>query len=195
MRILSTLIMVIILHASNSFGEPSLRPWAHHNQQDYEAGVTTDNAFAGKYSAYMRSKNSETNTTGTLWQAIKPRPDWFGEKVMMTVQMRTLKVKEAGGLFMRVSTYSGWIGYDYMYDRLVKGDTDWHKCKIVLEVPHDTSLIDFGAWIIGPGEVQVDNFRFEVVDPKVQVTGTYEQIEFGEPENLNFERYSRGEGF
>jgi len=94
-----------------------------------------------------------------------------------------------------VSTYSGWIGYDYMYDRLVKGDTDWHKCKIVLEVPHDTSLIDFGAWIIGPGEVQVDNFRFEVVDPKVQVTGTYEQIEFGEPENLNFERYSRGEGF
>jgi hypothetical protein len=191
MRILIPLIMVIALHASNSFAGPSLKPWAHHNQKDYEVGVTTDNAFAGKHSAYIRSKSAETNTTGTLWQAIKPRPAWFGEKVMMTVQMRTLKVKEAAGLFMRVSTYSGWISYDYMYDRLVAGDTDWHECMIVLEVPHDTSLIDFGAWVIGPGEVQVDNFRFEVVDPKVRATGTSEQIEFGEPENLDFERYSR----
>jgi len=195
MRILIPLIMVITLHASDSFAEPSLRSWAHHNQKDYEAGLTTDNAFAGKYSAYIRSKSPETNTTGTLWQAIKPRPDWFGEKVMLTVHMRTVKVKEAAGLFMRVSTYSGWINYDYMYDRLAKGDTGWQKYMIVLEVPHDTSLIDFGAWIIGPGEVQIDNFGFKVVDPKVRVTGTSEKIEFGEPENLDFERYSKGEGF
>jgi len=192
MRVLIPLIMFIILHGSDSLAELSLKPWAHHNQKDYEAGVTTDNAFAGRYAAYIRSKSSETNTTGSLWQAIKPRPAWFGEKVMMTVQIRTLKVKGSAGLFMRVSSYSGWISYDYMYDRMAKGDTDWHQCTIVLEVPHDTSLIDFGAWIIGPGEVQVDNFEFKVVDPKVLVTGTSEKIEFGEPENLDFERFFKG---
>lgn len=194
MRILITLLMVVVLPCAYSFGELSLRPWVHHNQKDYDAGVSTDNSFAGKYSAYIRSKSSATNTTGSLWQAIKPRPDWFGEKVRLTVHMRTLKVREAAGLFMRVSTYSGWINFDYMYDRLARGDTDWQKYTIVLEVPHDTSLIDFGAWIIGPGEVQVDNFGFEVVDPKVRVTGNSEKIEFGEAANLDFERSSAREG-
>lgn len=195
MRILIPMMIIIALHGSDLLAQPSLRPWAQHNQRDYEAGVTANDTFAGKYSAYIRSKSSETNTTGSLWQAIKPQPAWFGEKVRLTVYMRTLKVREAAGLFMRVSTYSGGVNSDYMYDRLAKGNTDWQKCAIVLEVPHDTSLIDFGAWIIGPGEVQVDNFGFEVVDPKVRVTGTSEKIEFGEPENLDFERYSRGEGF
>jgi hypothetical protein len=190
MRILIPLIMVITLHASDSFAEASLRSWAHHNQKDYEAGLTTDNAFAGKYSAYIRSKSSETNTTGTLWQAIKPRPDWFGEKVMLTVHMRTVKVKEAAGLFMRVSTYSGWINYDYMHGRVVRGDNDWHKYMVVLDIPFDTSLIDFGVWVVGKGEVQVDEFRFDVVDKKLHVTGASEKIEFGEPENLDFERYT-----
>ena len=139
MRILIPLIMVITLHASDSFAEASLRSWAHHNQKDYEAGLTTDNAFAGKYSAYIRSKSSETNTTGTLWQAIKPRPDWFGEKVMLTVHMRTVKVKEAAGLFMRVSTYSGWINYDYMSDRLAKGDTKANSGYILSSHPGSSS--------------------------------------------------------
>lgn len=193
MRILILLILIIILHCPDLFAEPLPRPWAHHNQQDYEAGLTTNNAFSGKYSAYIRSRRAASNTMGTIWQAIKPRPSWFGERVMMTVYMKTLYVKEAAGLYMRVSTYGGWINYDYMYDRLVKDNTDWDKYMIVLEIPHDTSVIDFGAWIIGKGEVQVDDFRFKVVDDKVRITGTSEKIEFGEPESLDFERYSKEE--
>ena len=189
MRILIFLILMIPLHLSESFAEPLPKPWAHHNQQDYEAGLTSDNPYKGKSSAYIRSKRAEKHTMGTIWQAIKPRPDWFGERVMLTVYLKTLEVKQAAGLFMRVSTYGGLIHYDYMYDRLVKGDTDWHKYTIVLEVPHDTSLIDFGAWIIGKGEVQVDDFSFKVVDNKVQVTGRSEKIEFCDPANLNFEGY------
>ena len=193
MRILIVLILFILAHSSDLFAEPLPRPWVHHNHREYEAGVTADNPFAGEYAAYIRSKRVERNNMGTLWQAIKPRPGWFGERVMMTVSMRTLNVKEAAGLFMRVSTYGGWIHYDYMYDRLVKGSTDWHKYMIVLDIPHDTSLIDFGAWMIGKGEVHVDDFGFQVVDQKVGVTGTSEKIEFGEPENLDFEGYSKGE--
>ena len=187
MRILISMILFIILNSSYSLAEPLPRPWAHHNRENYEAGVTRDNPFTGKYSAYIRSRKVEENTMGTLWQAIKPRPDWFGERVRMSVYMKTLGVKDAGGLFMRVSTYGGWINYDYMYDRAVRGDTDWRKQIIVLDIPRDTSLIDFGVWIIGKGEVQVDDFRFDVVDNKHHVTGTSEKIEFGQPENLDFE--------
>ena len=79
------------------------------------------------------------------------------------------------------------INTDYMYDRSIQGSTDWHKVTIVLEIPHDTSLIDFGVWIIGKGEVQVDEFSFQVVDPEVNVTGISQKIVYGDPENLNFE--------
>jgi hypothetical protein len=193
MRVLISIILFIILNSSYSLAQPLPRPWAHHNQEDYEAGVTTDHPFTGKYSAYIKSREVERNTMGTLWQAIKPRPDWFGERVRMTVAMKTLGVKDAGGLFMRVSTYGGWINYDYMYDRAVRGDTDWHKQMIVLDIPRDTSLIDFGVWIIGKGEVRVDDFRIDIVDKKLHVTGTSEKIEFGQPENLDFEGYTEVE--
>ena len=193
MRILISMMLIIILNSSYSLAEPLPRPWAHHNQEHYEAGVTTDNPFTGKYSAYIRSREVEGNTMGTLWQAIKPRPDWFGERVRMTLYMKTLGVKDAAGLFMRVSTYGGLINYDYMYDRVVHGDTDWHKQMIVLDIPRDTSLIDFGVWIIGKGEVQVDDFRFDVVDNKLRVTGSSEKIEFSQPENLDFEGYTEVE--
>ena len=189
MRVLILMILFSILNFSYSLAEPLPRPWAHHNQKDYEAGVIANNPFTGKYSAFIRSRETERSTMGTLWQAIKPRPDWFGEKVRMTVHMKTLGVKDATGLFMRVSTYGGWINYDYMYDRVVQGDTDWHKYMIVLDIPRDTSLIDFGVWIIGKGEVRVDDFRFDVVDNKHNITGTSEKIEFGQPENLDFEGY------
>jgi hypothetical protein len=193
MRVLISIILFIILNSSYSLAQPLPRPWAHHNKENYEAGVTTANPFTGKYSAYIKSREVERNTMGTLWQAIKPRPDWFGERVRMTVAMKTLGVKDAGGLFMRVSTYGGWINYDYMYDRAVRGDTDWHKYMIVLDIPRDTSLIDFGVWIIGKGEVRVDDFRFDIVDNKLHVTGTSEKIEFGQPENLDFEGYTEVE--
>ena len=193
MRVLISIILFIILNSSYSLAQPLPRPWAHHNKENYEAGVTTAHPFTGKYSAYIKSREVERNTMGTLWQAIKPRPDWFGERVRMTVAMKTLGVKDAGGLFMRVSTYGGWINYDYMYDRAVRGDTDWHKYMIVLDIPRDTSLIDFGVWIIGKGEVRVDDFRFDIVDNKLHVTGTSEKIEFGQPENLDFEGYTEVE--
>ncbi len=64
---------------------------------------------------------------------------------------------------------------------------------IVLDIPHDTSLIDFGVWIVGKGEVQVDDFRFDVVDNKLPITGTSEKIEFDQPANLDFEEYIEGE--
>jgi len=129
MRLLISVTLPIILISSYSFAEPLPRPWAHHNQDNYEAGVTTDNPFTGKYSAYIRSKEVEINSMGTLWQAIKPRPDWLGERVRMTVYMKTLGVKDAAGLFMRVSTYGGLINHDYMYDRVVRGDTDSHMIR------------------------------------------------------------------
>jgi hypothetical protein len=187
MKALSLIILSIILNATYCLAEPLPRPWAHHNQKHYEAGVTSNNPFTGKYSAYLRSREVESNTMGTLWQAIKPRPAWFGERLRMIVCVKTLGVKDAAGLFMRVSTYGGWINYDYMYDRVVRGTTDWHQHMIVLDIPHDTSLIDFGVWITGKGEVQIDDFRFDVVDNKLHATGTSEKIEFGQPENLNFE--------
>jgi hypothetical protein len=193
MRVLISMILFIILNSSYSLAQPLPRPWAHHNQEHYEAGITARNPFTGRYSAYIRSREAETNTLGTIWQAIRPRPDWFGERVRMTVYMKTRGVKDAGGLFMRVSTYGGWINYDYMYDRVVRGNTDWQKRMIVLDIPRDTSLIDFGVWIIGKGEVQVDDFRFEVVDNKLQVTGTSEKVEFDHPGNLDFEESTDGE--
>jgi hypothetical protein len=47
--------------------------------------------------------------------------------------------------------------------------------------------------MVGKGEVQVDDFRFDVVDNKLHITGTSEKIEYDQPGNLDFEEYTEAE--
>jgi hypothetical protein len=66
----------------------------------------------------------------------------------------------------------------------VKGNTEWTKYEIVLEVPETTKNIAFGALLHGTGQIWFDNLNFEVADNSVPSTKKPKE----EPTNLNFEK-------
>ena len=182
------IISFILLCCENLFADPLLWPWTHHNQEEYETGVTEE-SYSGKYSAFIKSRELEKITRGSLWQATKPQQNWLGERIRMTAFLKTTGVKESSGLYLKVYTYSGWIDMDYMTERYVRGDSIWKQYEIVLDIVHDANLISFGAWIVGRGEVLIDGFKFEIVDHNVETTGMPIKREFGKPINLDFEGY------
>jgi hypothetical protein len=105
----------------------------------------------------------------------------------MTAYLKTLNVVEASGLYMRVYDEFGDISMDTMKNRVVRGSTEWHQYKIVLDVPLNSVVIDFGVWLQGKGEARVDCFTFQTVDSSEEVTGDYIKRKYRAPDNLSFE--------
>jgi hypothetical protein len=50
-----------------------------------------------------------------------------------------------------------------MQDRPIKGNSDWTKCEIILDVPAGSSTLNFGALISGTGKIWFDNISFVIV--------------------------------
>lgn len=49
--------------------------------------------------------------------------------------------------------------------------TDWMKHEVVLDVPEDALTLTFGFILNGSGKLWGDDFRLEIVDADVSVTG------------------------
>ena len=174
------------------YADPLLRPWSQHNHEEFETGIIKTDTYDGKASAYLKSRDLEKVGRGTLWQGTKPPRRWLNERVKMTAYMKTTNVKIGSGLFLKFNFSNDLITHDYMYDRVVKGNTNWTKYEIVLDMPRDTHLVSFGAWLVGKGEVRIDNVKFEKVNRRVEVTNEYiERKTDGIPRNLDFENIMR----
>ena len=63
-----------------------------------------------------------------------------------------------------------------MSTRLVTGSTDWVPASIVVDVPDAVAGPTFGALLIGPGRLWVDDLRLEVVGTDVPVTMAVQQF-------------------
>ncbi|NQZ23645.1 MAG: hypothetical protein HRT53_16540 [Colwellia sp.] len=83
----------------------------------------------------------------------------------------------------------GYQSYDYMPEYRIKGQTDWQKLSIVLDIPSEPNAeILFGVMFKGQGEVYFDEFKFEEVGYDIDVTGeTKIRGNQGRPSNLSFE--------
>ena len=73
-----------------------------------------------------------------------------------------------------------------MQNRSVKGNTEWKKYEIVLDVPENAAKLAYGALLSGTGQIWFDDVNFEIVDKSVAITGTW--MTLNEPSNLNFEQ-------
>ena len=71
---------------------------------------------------------------------------------------------------MSVESDRRWLGFDNMWNRSVRGDTDWKQYSVVLDVPNEAVNIRFGAILSGKGQTWADDLRLDVVDTKTSVT-------------------------
>lgn len=187
-NILLSIIIVTLL----SFDVPNGWSKAGSNPQSYETGLAKNVGKDGKSAAYIKSIEKDISGFGTLMQQIKP-DKYLGKRIKMTGYVKTENVTNWSGLWMRVDQKGKSIplSFDNMHDRPIKGNTDWEKYEIILDIPFNSSLIAYGALLHGTGQLWFDNITIEIVEKSIPTTGSINSKLNGtldEPVNLDFEQ-------
>ncbi|CEH28636.1 transcriptional regulator [Aneurinibacillus migulanus] len=155
---------------------------------DYTMGVDHKNVHQGTASGYIRSNKREASGFATMMQKFKAE-NYKGRRLRLSGFVKTEGVEQWAGLWMRVDGKDNeLLQFDNMYNRPIKGTTNWNHYSVVLDVPSDSIAIAFGLLLGGPGQVWVDSISFDIVDEKVPSTNMEEDIQLPEqPLNLQFE--------
>jgi hypothetical protein len=131
----------------------------------YEVGRDRKVKHGGKASGFVRMKDVDDTDFGTLAQVFKA-DDHRGKRVRLSAWVKTKDVAGGAALWMRVDGADKTLAFDNMDDRRIKGDNDWARYEIVLDVPKEAKHITFGLLVAGKGQAWVDDFKLEAVDPK-----------------------------
>lgn len=170
MKKLSVLSIVLIVAAvfltrSESQAQ-NINGWIKRGSKakSYETGLNTSESKTGKKCAYIKSIDKKIKGFGTLMQKCEAK-NFLGKRIKMTGYIKASNVENWAGMWLRVdSKYGGpSLSFDNMQDRPIKGDTDWIKCEIILNVPHESGTLNYGVLINGTGEVYFDRISFEIV--------------------------------
>lgn len=156
----------------------------------YDMGIDKGAGPQGKNAATIKSKDKHPNGFGTLMQTCVA-DKYLGKKIRMTGYMKSENVVGWAGFWLRVDGTNGAraLAFDNMGNRPVKGNTDWRKYEIVLNVPLTASSFSYGALLEETGQIWFTDLNFEIVDNSVPTTGSCEVCSLPEqqPVNLSFE--------
>jgi hypothetical protein len=186
-KIFKVSALIIVSSILFSFDLPEGWFKAGANPDSYDMGIDKGAGQNGKNAATIKSLSNKRKKWGTLMQNSLPTK-YLGKKIKMSGFMKSANVSDWAGFWLRVDgSENKWnsLSFDNMYDRAIKGTTDWKKYEIVLNVPNTTTNIAFGALLNGPGQIWFENLNFEIVDDLVKTTGT---ATHQEPFNLDFSK-------
>jgi hypothetical protein len=172
--VIAILITVLII-ANNNNKIPNGWFPAGSNPSEYEMGIDNSIFQNGQACAYIKSKS--------------PKENQFGTRLMLSGYIKSENVKGRSGMWMRIDGESNQqVGFDNMYDRAIKGTTEWKKCEIVLDIPSNSLTINYGVLLNGDGQVWFDNFELKEVDKTVPLTNLKKENKIpSQPVNLDFE--------
>jgi len=139
---------------------------------DYEAGllpkaVTYDGSRVVRLR--LRAAESEPLGFGALMQCIAATR-YLGRRVRFSAMARAQEVSGWAGLWMRIDGPGGQLVLDNMQDRPLRQATGWTEADIVLDVPEQAAVLNFGALLSGAGALDLARLRFEEVAAEVAVT-------------------------
>ena len=185
--VIAIVITVIIIANDNNKIPTGWFP-AGSNPSEYEMGIDNSIFQNGQACAYIKSKSPKENQFGTLMQTISAE-NYLGKRLMLSGYIKSENVTGWSGMWMRIDGENNQqIGFDNMYDRAIKGTTDWKKCEIVLDIPSNSLTINYGVLLNGDGEVWFDSFELKEVDKNVPVTNLKKDSKLpSQPVNLDFE--------
>jgi erythromycin esterase len=135
---------------------------------EYTFGLDRKDPKEGKAAAFVRADKPGNGATLTQQIAAKA---FAGKRVRLSAQVKTRDVSTGTGLWLRIDSPDGTVGFDNMFDRRLKGDTAWTKAEVVLDVDEKATGLTFGLILFnGSGTVWVDDMKLEVVGKDVKVT-------------------------
>ena len=159
--------------------------------QSYVIGIEKKAGENGGNAVYIKSTAENIKGFGTLMQYFSAEK-YLNKRVRLSGYIKSKDVAESAGLWMRIDgkdNPSKPLSFDNMANRPIKGTTEWKKYDIVLDVPSNSNLINFGLLLSGTGEVWISELKYEVVDKDVPTTNLMNNApKADEPVNLNFEK-------
>jgi hypothetical protein len=131
----------------------------------YKIGLDNAVFSHGLKSVFIESSDKNIEGFTTIMQTCNAK-DYLGTRIKMTGYIKSENVIDWAGMWLRVDsrTIDESLSFDNMQDRPIKGNSDWTKCEIVLDVPVESGTLNFGALISGTGKIWFDNISFEIVD-------------------------------
>ncbi|MDQ2069006.1 hypothetical protein [Natronospira bacteriovora] len=132
----------------------------------------------------IRSLDSEGGRFGGVAQLIAA-DDYAGERVRLSGYVRAMSVSGWAGLWLRVDGQNGnqVLAFDNMNNRPIRGDREWDRYEVVVDVSEEAGRVVFGALLSGGGEIHVDAMELEVVDESVPLT---RGLPPRQPRNMSF---------
>jgi|SRR5690606_17981008 len=139
------------------------------NPENYEIGLVKDAERNGNV-AFLKSKKA-VDGFGTIMQSFNPS-NYLGKRVRLSGYVKSKDVKNWAGMWFRIDgpEKGKSLAFDNMQERPIKGTTEWKKYEIVLDAPENSTNFAFGVLQVGPGEVWLDDLKFEIVDKSVPLT-------------------------
>ncbi len=185
---LSVLIVLFIFLGKPQSNAQSINGWTKAGSKplSYEVGFDKNNAKKGKKSAYIESIDHEIKGFGTLMQSCDAK-NYLGKKIKLTAFIKSEDVANRAGMWLRVDSKFAkkYLSFDNMQDRPIKGNTDWIKYEIVLNVPLESSILNYGVLINGTGKVWFDQLSIEIVG---NIDSVYKSTSLPDkPTNIDFE--------
>ncbi|MCF6307434.1 MAG: erythromycin esterase family protein [Flavobacteriaceae bacterium] len=131
--------------------------------------VDSTQAYSGNKSIYIESyDNSLIKRVGTCRKGISV-DNYLGKQIKLSGYIKSENITGWAGFWMRVDGKNNKVlSFDNMndglFDRSIKGTTDWTKYEIILKVPKKATHITFGVLLAdGSGKLWFDDVTIEAV--------------------------------
>lgn len=139
------------------------------NPEEYKASLDKEKFHSGTRSCRVDCIADKASGWTTLMQNMGPGK-YLGKRLRMNFWVCSENVGYVSG-WMRVDgSKKEVLAFDNMCNRTVKGDSDWVKQEIVLDIPRESTNIGFGVIFNGNGKMWADDFSFQVVDRETPTT-------------------------
>jgi hypothetical protein len=117
----------------------------------------------GRWSARIERGADSDGQFSSLSKALPL--DFTGRTIELRGYLRTEEVSGFAGLWMREDGESGFLEFDNMQSRQLKGTTDWTEYSISLPLNADAKMLVFGFLSAGTGKTWADDLKL-LVDGK-----------------------------
>lgn len=144
--------------------------------ESFKVSIDSNTFQNGSYSACLESVTKNPKGFGTIQQQFNAK-DYAGKRLKMSAYIKTQNVKLGTAFWINIANDSFTVAFDNMSqgktDRTIYGTNEWAKHDIIIDVPINAEIINFGVFLDGVGKIWIDNFTFSIVDEKTtQITGT-----------------------
>ena len=163
---------------------------AGNSPKSYEVSINKNAGKKGENIVHLKSIDKNVTGFGTLMQSFSAEK-YLDKRVRFSASVKSKNVEQWAGLWMRIDGNENppkSLGFDNMQNRPIKGNTDWKYYSVVMDVPAESNLINFGILLAGPGEILFSNPNIEVVDKSIPTTNATGYEPPSGPKNLDLNK-------